>query len=354
MEPLTTATMPTLSTTPSDQEDSYATAASPSSSELPAHPASALDFAMLRCPIMDELMADPVVAADGLTYEAENIQKAWAAARERAEEPQEEHEACCGAAAAPFVLRSPMTNEPMTSELLTPNFLVVQIIEAIIESGNVPPEEAYEWRTRRKAAVAKRKSQPPPQATDGTEGELSQLVATALKAPLHPPRGRRSLARSVSLSLRRARDGVRERASRANERVLDNATGWWRVLRQKMDARRQRAAERKAEAQLQQEQAQRQQEQRSAAQREADAATAAYLSRIDPFTGMPVQAGDLRMCGRCHAGPWRKTGCNDMSRHNTWFGSHTANATHNRCRNCGWLSSDWTNWPVWDGVVGPH
>lgn len=95
-------------------------------------------------------------------------------------------------------------------------------------------------------------------------------------------------------------------------------------------------------------------EQRAEANRQAALATAAYLRQTDPFTGERVVPGDLRMCGRCHAGPWRKQGCNDMRAHSTWFSSHTGDRTHNRCRNCMWFEPDWRNWPVWDGVMGPH
>ena len=94
---------------------------------------------------------------------------------------------------------------------------------------------------------------------------------------------------------------------------------------------------------------------------EADRLTAEYLRHTDPFTGAPVSHGDLRMCGRCKAGPWRKRGCNDMGRHNsnTVFNAasrrtHNADSTPNRCSNCFWFDADWNKWPVWDGVMGPH
>ena len=101
------------------------------------------------------------------------------------------------------------------------------------------------------------------------------------------------------------------------------------------------------------------------ARTEADRLTAEYLRHTDPFTGLPVSHGDLRMCGRCKAGPWRKRGCNDMRRHNNnnvplMFNAsrrtHNDNSggTPNRCTNCFWFDADWNKWPVWDRVMGPH
>ena len=26
----------------------------------------------------------------------------------------------------------------------------------------------------------------------------------------------------------------------------------------------------------------------------------------------------------------------------------------NRCRNCGWFTANWHEWPMWDGKYGPH
>lgn len=124
--------------------------------------------------------------------------------------------------------------------------------------------------------------------------------------------------------------------------ILLRSLSWkrYRPRAEQAEDRRRAEAERAAE--------------RNDARARADAATAQYLRRVDPFTGGPVLPGDLRMCGRCHAGPWRKTGCNNMRTHNTFFSSHNSDHTRNRCRNCLWFESDWTKWPEWDGVIGPH
>ena len=83
-------------------------------------------------------------------------------------------------------------------------------------------------------------------------------------------------------------------------------------------------------------------------ERKNERLTANYLRNTNPFTGERVVKGELRMCGRCHAGPFMKNkgSCNNMSTHN----DNGANS----CRNCGWFNSSWANWPEWDGVVGPH
>ena len=66
--------------------------------------------------------------------------------------------------------------------------------------------------------------------------------------------------------------------------------------------------------------------------------------------------GDFRMCGRCRSGPVTNDRCADLASHNE--GRHEGHEEvpggANRCRNCGWFSAKWHEWPMWDGVWGPH
>ena len=58
--------------------------------------------------------------------------------------------------------------------------------------------------------------------------------------------------------------------------------------------------------------------------------------------------GDFRMCKKCRAGPVTNDACSDLARHKNEV------AGGNRCRNCGWFTANWHEWPMWDGKYGPH
>jgi hypothetical protein len=58
--------------------------------------------------------------------------------------------------------------------------------------------------------------------------------------------------------------------------------------------------------------------------------------------------GDFRMCKICRAGPVTNDRCTDLARNDEVAGGA------NRCRNCGWFTAEWHDWPMWDGVFGPH
>mmetsp|Transcript_3800 Transcript_3800/g.5869 ORF Transcript_3800/g.5869 Transcript_3800/m.5869 type:complete len:938 (-) Transcript_3800:109-2922(-) len=69
--------------------------------------------------------------------------------------------------------------------------------------------------------------------------------------------------------------------------------------------------------------------------------------------------GDLRMCGRCKAGPIENFACADLAAHNDTGTTYKGNAVAarerpNHCPNCNWFDPDWRKWPMWDGVYGPH
>lgn len=64
-----------------------------------------------RCPITCEIMSDPVVAADGQTYERHAITQWIAGGR----------------------MTSPLTGEPLKSKILIPNYLVKSNIHAYLQ-----------------------------------------------------------------------------------------------------------------------------------------------------------------------------------------------------------------------------
>ena len=136
----------------------------------------------LLCPITQELMADPVIASDGHAYEREAILNAWAAGRERHANPQN-HMASCGAAVAPFALLSPVTNEPV-SPRLTAAHIIVALTEALVNGGasDLPSEEAADWRERRAAVTAARRSGVPARADPSDLVEHAEDAGRAERA----------------------------------------------------------------------------------------------------------------------------------------------------------------------------
>ena len=85
----------------------------------------------LICPITYEMPAEPVYAEDGRLYERSAIEQ-WFAADNRS---------------------SPMTKLPMGTRLVDA-VQVRNVIEKIVESGELPEERAREWRANREAKRA--------------------------------------------------------------------------------------------------------------------------------------------------------------------------------------------------------
>ena len=85
----------------------------------------------LICPITYEMPAEPVYAEDGRLYERSAIEQ-WFAADNRS---------------------SPMTKLPMGTRLVDA-VQVRNVIERIVESGELPEERAREWRANREAKRA--------------------------------------------------------------------------------------------------------------------------------------------------------------------------------------------------------
>jgi hypothetical protein len=90
--------------------------------------------------------------------------------------------------------------------------------------------------------------------------------------------------------------------------------------------------------------------------REREAEEQAGLLAMQQHNGnRTLGGGDFRMCKRCRAGPVTNDRCADLARHNNEVGLIEAlRGGANRCRRCGWFTANWHDWPMWDGVFGPH
>lgn len=75
-------------------------------------------FRGIFCPITQDIMADPVVASDGHSYERKAIVR-WFASN----------------------LRSPLTNEPIASTVVVPNLALRSLIHDIVEMWRVQDEQ---------------------------------------------------------------------------------------------------------------------------------------------------------------------------------------------------------------------
>ena len=76
--------------------------------------------AAFLCPITQEAMRDPVVTADGQTYEREAIER-WILNQQRRGLPN----------------TSPLTGEPLESTHLVPNVLLRGLIRELLETGEL-------------------------------------------------------------------------------------------------------------------------------------------------------------------------------------------------------------------------
>ena len=162
------------------------------------------------------------------------------------------------------------------------------------------------------------------------------------------------------------------------EELEDNIANTRRALqdaesnaREEEERRRERVERRRQEeqARLAREQSLREEADRArqAAEELRRQHAAAEAATVEAFTNARVEGGarslggigDLRMCRRCRAGPIENMACADLSAHNngaTDYKGRTVTSVNNpnSCPHCGWFSSDWRNWPYWDGTEGPH
>ena len=126
-------------------------------------------------------------------------------------------------------------------------------------------------------------------------------------------------------------------------------------------ARAERRRTEEAERRAREERRRREEEAAKRLRAEQEKATVALLAQANEENGAGAigERGDMRMCGRCRAGPIINHACSDLAAHNDASTSYknrrvASKAKPNDCPNCGWFNADWHNWPRWDGVYGPH
>ncbi|CAJ1342649.1 unnamed protein product [Effrenium voratum] len=104
------------------------------------------DMQSLQCPITRELMADPVLASDGYTYERQSIQQHWE--NQLQGQVASDSEADCGAAPRHRTRSSPITGEEVDGTLRV-NRVVLDLIRSASEEGRIPAGARRDWETRR-------------------------------------------------------------------------------------------------------------------------------------------------------------------------------------------------------------
>ena len=124
------------------------------------------------------------------------------------------------------------------------------------------------------------------------------------------------------------------------------------VARQRERAAREEQA-RREEQRRQDEQARLRREleeaERQKREREAEEQAGLHAMQQHNAENRRLGVGDFRMCRRCRCGPVTNERCSDLTSHNNEVAGGA-----NRCRNCDWFTPDWHDWPMWDGVLGPH
>ena len=111
-------------------------------------------------------------------------------------------------------------------------------------------------------------------------------------------------------------------------------------------ARREEQRRQEEQARLRRE---REEAERQKREREAEEQASLRAMQQHNAENRKLGVGDFRMCRKCRAGPVTNDHCSNLQTHN-----NDAPGGANRCRSCGWFSKEWHDWPMWDGVFGPH
>ena len=115
------------------------------------------------------------------------------------------------------------------------------------------------------------------------------------------------------------------------------------AMREAEAARQRERAAREEQARLRRE---REEAERQKREREAQEQADLLAMQQHNAENRRLGRGDFRMCKKCRAGPVTNEACSNLASHN--------DGGANRCRNCGWFSENWHDWPMWDGKFGPH
>jgi hypothetical protein len=112
----------------------FRTASFDSSSSSGLGLATAKPLRSFYCPITNELMRDPVMCADGHSYERIAIEQ-WFARAFLTSNNRNNNGG--GGSGGPIIIASPLTNEPPASTALTPNHALRASIEEFLALDNV-------------------------------------------------------------------------------------------------------------------------------------------------------------------------------------------------------------------------
>jgi hypothetical protein len=187
-----------------------------------------------------------------------------------------------------------------------------------------------------------------------TEFALDRLERRARECRLYESEVRSRLEKA-------ARDAAEQRSSERGRLETDllRLQGAAEAAMREAEAARQReraACEeqaRREEQRRQEEQArlQREREEAERQRREREAQEQADLQAMQEHNAenRRLGVGDFRMCRSCRSGPVTNERCADLASHN-----NEVPGGANRCRNCGWFTANWHEWPMWDGKYGPH
>jgi len=182
-----------------------------------------------------------------------------------------------------------------------------------------------------------------PPADPGPEESFDALrphwpLPLGLNNPMPWPTPRMQ-TREAAVRLERRRETLRVREALEQRRALQEERAAAQDRELQAREREREFLRRQQEAQIE---ARRQHEQqRRARAEEQERLMVAEVQRM-------VGEGTARMCRRCRAGPLMNDRCSDLERHNR------DRRFSNHCPNCRWFDANWNNWPVWDGIHGPH
>ena len=169
------------------------------------------------------------------------------------------------------------------------------------------------------------------------ESEVSARLEEAARGAAEQRSSERGRLETDLLRLQGAAEAAMREAEAARQRE--------RAAREEQARREeQRRQEEQARLRREREEAERQKREREA-QEQADLLAMQQHNAENRRLGK----GDFRMCRKCRCGPVTNDRCRDLARHNNEVAGGA-----NRCRNCGWFTAEWHDWPMWDGKFGPH
>lgn len=376
-------------------------------SALPPPP-SVVEHRDLLDPITHELMADPVLCEDGHTYERSVIERCF---QERVKAEQERQEELARVARGedvptddtrcssrpPIELVSPLTGARISPNLIPNRLIEIQIVRLVEANDHELSKDDFdEWKSRRvekkqreqQANEDKRKSELEREARSIPNGVIqnesvpsTQPTAEPSEQPPqspHPP----GLACGNSqpnlecvlvtpngvlvnndLELAEAeveRRRVREEVRRSEEQALEKKENQHvrRADKAAVGEPAPTAEEPKLVSQIEQDEACALQVRR---EQEEDATRSVYATAKEEGNARHLGGrGELRMCGKCKCGPIMNHACDDLDAHNNnattyaEFKTVMAKEKPNHCPSCGWFNPDFSKWPIWDGIEGPH